>query len=288
MDKSEQSKSTKSTRSFSESVYEDEINLRDLIGVLWNWRKLILAIFLVSLLIGAVYSFAATPVYQVQAKVSLGNYLDKTASRPLVSPEEAKEILSGSGFLEEALNGVPSKVQGLQVTPVTGTNIIKISCETNNPKQGEVLLNKITGCFTDQVSVEFEQQQNLMKSELKRIEADITEVNDNIKLNRELLSSFAKAEPPSAVEVQQEARLLDTLVSFSNQREVLMQKKLELEQKLKSNQGVQIIEKPAASSSPVRPRKKLNIALAGVIGLMIGIFAAFTVDYFKRNPLKTN
>ncbi len=266
-------------------VYEDEINMRDLISVLWNWRKLILAIFLVSLLIGAVYSFAVSPVYQVQAKISLGSLSE---ARQLISPETARELLLSSAFLEEALDGVPSKVQGLQVTPVTGTNIIIISFETKDPEQGKVLLNKITDCFTDQVSVEFEQQQNLLKSELKRIEADIIEVNDNIKLNRELLSSFAKTEPSSAVEVQQEARLLDTLVSFSNQREVLMQKKLELEQKLKSNKGVQIMEKPAASSSPVRPRKKLNIALAGVIGLMIGIFAAFTVDYFKRNPLKTN
>ncbi len=285
MDKSEKSKSTRSCSDID--VYEDEIDLRDLILVLWNWRKLILVIFLVSLLIGTVFSFAVSPVYQVQAKVSLGNLSDKSGTQPLISPEVAKEILLSSGFKEDALDEASSKVQGLQVTPVSGTNILVISLETNNPEQGEVILNKITDCFIEQVSVEFEQQQNLIDSELKRIEAEIAEVNSNIKLNRELLKNISTSEMSNAVEVQQ-VRLLDTLASFSNQREGLMDKKLKLEQELESNKDAEVIEQAAASSSPVRPRKKLNIALAGVIGLMIGVFAAFTVDYFKRNPLKTN
>ena len=51
--------------------YDDELDLRDLILVLWNYRKLVVGIFLASLLIGAIISFAITPVYQVKAKISL-------------------------------------------------------------------------------------------------------------------------------------------------------------------------------------------------------------------------
>ena len=33
--------------------------------------------------------------------------------------------------------------------------------------------------------------------------------------------------------------------------------------------------------SPVSPKKKLNIAIAGVLGLMVGVFGAFVVEYFE-------
>lgn len=32
---------------------------------------------------------------------------------------------------------------------------------------------------------------------------------------------------------------------------------------------------------PVAPKKKLNIAIAGVLGLMVGVFGAFVVEYFE-------
>ena len=32
---------------------------------------------------------------------------------------------------------------------------------------------------------------------------------------------------------------------------------------------------------PVAPKKKLNIAIAGVLGLMVGVFGAFLVEYFE-------
>jgi len=32
----------------------------------------------------------------------------------------------------------------------------------------------------------------------------------------------------------------------------------------------------------------LNITVAGVLGLMVGVFAAFGVEYFRNNPLLIN
>ena len=35
------------------------------------------------------------------------------------------------------------------------------------------------------------------------------------------------------------------------------------------------------SGGAVEPKKKLNIAIAGVLGLMVGVFGAFAVEYFE-------
>ncbi|HHY13580.1 MAG TPA: hypothetical protein GX526_02930, partial [Thermoanaerobacterales bacterium] len=57
------------------------------------------------------------------------------------------------------------------------------------------------------------------------------------------------------------------------------------EQKLNSIEGIKVLEKPEAPSSPIRPRKKLNIAVAMVLGLGMGIFVALITNYFKSYPL---
>jgi uncharacterized protein involved in exopolysaccharide biosynthesis len=34
--------------------------------------------------------------------------------------------------------------------------------------------------------------------------------------------------------------------------------------------------------SPAKPNKKLNILIAGVLGLFVGIFAAFFLEFMKK------
>ncbi len=272
--------------SYSKDYYEDEINLKDLINVLWKWWKLILAIFLVVLSIGAIYSFTATPVYQAQVKISLGNYLERNISGPIVSPEEAKEILTNGSLKDESGEHLP-QVQGLAVSPITDTKFIRVTCKSGDPNEATAQLDTLAQFFTEQINEDFEQQQELMRLELQRVGADLVEVEETIKLNRKLMESLSEAESSGGVDLQQ-IRLLDALASFSAQREGLLDKKLQLEQELKTNQGAEVIGSATASSVPVSPRKKVNIAVSGALGLMLGVFAAFTVDYFRRNPLSTD
>ena len=46
---------------------------------------------------------------------------------------------------------------------------------------------------------------------------------------------------------------------------------------------IQVVAGAAVPEEPVRPRKALNVAVAGVLGLMIGVFAAFFADYWQRS-----
>ena len=55
---------------------EDEIDLRDIFGVLWKRRLLILGTFIVAVLLAGVISFAMPPVYKVSSIVAVGLYDD--------------------------------------------------------------------------------------------------------------------------------------------------------------------------------------------------------------------
>jgi len=262
----------------SPEYYDDEIDLRDLILVLWNYRKFVLGIFLASLLIGAVISFAITPVYQVKAKISLGNYaVDPDNGQPLMTPETAREILLSSDFQEEAW-GHENNAGALNIAPVENTNILQFTLETSEPQRGVVLLNKLIAQFEEKTKEQYERSIELLNKDLQNTDGELQEINKSIAHTREIL------ENTSASQLQQ-AGLLDTLSRFLEQRDKLSERKLKTEQKLNSIEGMEVLERPEAASSPMRPNKKLNIVVAGMLGLMIGVFGAFIVDYFRRNPI---
>ncbi|MFW0967665.1 MAG: Wzz/FepE/Etk N-terminal domain-containing protein, partial [Thermacetogeniaceae bacterium] len=196
----------------SPEYYDDEIDLRDLILVLWNYRKFVLGIFLASLLIGAVISFAITPVYQVKAKISLGNYaVDPDNGQPLMTPETAREILLSSDFQEEAW-GHENNAGALNIAPVENTNILQFTLETSEPQRGVVLLNKLIAQFEEKTKEQYERSIELLNKDLQNTDGELQEINKSIAHTREIL------ENTSASQLQQ-AGLLDTLSRFLEQRD---------------------------------------------------------------------
>ena len=265
----------------------DEIDLNDLILLLWCYRKLILGVFLVSVLIGVVISFAITPVYQVKAKISVGNYaIDPDSGKQLMTPETAREILLSSDFQKEAWSS-EINAGALDITPIENTNILQLTLETSEPQQGVVLLNELIAQFEEKTEEQYERSIDLLNNDLQNTERELQEINKSIAQTRELLEKISNAELSSTSAIYQ-AGLLDTLSRFLGQRNKLSERKLQNEQKLNNIEGMEVLERPEATSSPMRPNKKLNIVVAGMLGLMVGVFMAFIVDYFRRKPIAIN
>jgi uncharacterized protein involved in exopolysaccharide biosynthesis len=45
---------------------------------------------------------------------------------------------------------------------------------------------------------------------------------------------------------------------------------------------VKIIQKVTSPSTPVKPKMRLNILLAGIVGLFLSIFLAFFIEYIRN------
>ena len=50
---------------------------------------------------------------------------------------------------------------------------------------------------------------------------------------------------------------------------------------------VRIISPAIEPESPIRPKKKLNVAISGVLGLMFGVFIAFSREFLEKNKTKS-
>lgn len=51
-------------------------------------------------------------------------------------------------------------------------------------------------------------------------------------------------------------------------------------------ENIQVIDEAQVPESPIKPRPKLNMAIAGVLGLMVSIFIVFLLEYLD-NTIKT-
>lgn len=86
-----------------------------------------------------------------------------------------------------------------------------------------------------------------------------------------------------------EARLTATAERLQNNYDLLTEKITETEVARSANFGetsVIVVSPAYASAKPVKPRKKLNMAIAGVLGLMTSVVLAFVLEYLD-NTVKT-
>lgn len=49
--------------------------------------------------------------------------------------------------------------------------------------------------------------------------------------------------------------------------------------------GFKIISPPAEEPNVVKPKIKQNIAIAGILGLMLGVFLAFLMEFWQKSNL---
>jgi uncharacterized protein involved in exopolysaccharide biosynthesis len=60
----------------------------------------------------------------------------------------------------------------------------------------------------------------------------------------------------------------------------------ELENKIQLAKGYAIVSEPFIPRKPIKPRKLLNIAMAGIISLFLGLFLAFFLELVEKHKKK--
>lgn len=270
---------------------EEELELRDLILILWKRRKLILGIFLLAVLAAAAVSFAIPPTYEVSTIIALGAFPDSTYT----SQASAREILLSDELLLNVISALKLDVprekfrsfkQTIKVEPVNDTNFLKISIQTTNRSEGRAIVEKMVELFKERSSASYQQYRQLLAGQLDAVRTRLSSVEADIKKTREVLSAIESTTGISPVEKDlRRSRTLEYLQSEESQRIELLDRYLALQKEINGLKDVQVIRGAREPVYPVKPNKKLNVALAGMLGLMSGIFMAFILEYFQHNPL---
>jgi capsular polysaccharide biosynthesis protein len=156
---------------------------------------------------------------------------------------------------------------------------------------------------------------NIVKQRKKEIEEEVIDIRKRVEALEKEQSSSLKKEKRSeseslamllySNEIQQSLRYHNTLNELLSSKKI-QEENINLEMKnkekrikqleneidnLSERKGridyTQFIQEPTSSLSPVSPKKKQNVTIAGVLGLFIFTILAFFIEYLEKQKVKS-
>lgn len=259
---------------------DQELTLRDYWYVVIR-RKWLVILGVVSVMLGAfVLSSMQSSIYRGEAQMLVqnrgieslfGTGLNVTSSagglatevEVLESPIVANRVVEDLG-----LDGPIPPASGAQLGQ---TNVLVVSVRSGDPQTARILADAYVQAYID-----LRREQAV--DDLLRVGAELADRILEIDAQIEALDAeIAATDPADTVSV---ARLQAQRQALIN-RQLLYKERLdqlEVDASLKTG-GAQLIRQSSTPDSPVEPTTSRSLALAAVIGLLLGLGAAFLADY---------
>ena len=267
-------------------LQEEKIDLREYINVLLKRKGIIILIFLTAVITAVLVShFAISPVYLSSTVFSVA----KIDGRSVINITEVLEIIKSNVVLDEVIDlmGLEKTAKQLssQITTesIKGTNFVEVSVASDSPVMAKSLVENIVEVFIEQNQSEYREKVKLVEDRLKIIEEQIVEFEKNIQEIEDTKKKIAASEELSESERRFQISLL--LSSSVTERELyntLTDQANSLKASLKNCEDFKIINYAQLPAEPIKPNKKLNILIAGVLGLFVGIFIAFFLEFWQK------
>ncbi len=244
---------------------EEEIDLIDYIKVIIKRWKLILAIFLIAVFVGAGVSFTMPKTFQAQAVIKIGQVQGKI----LETISETIEILK-------------SKSGGnITFSNPAGTSLINIKALGKTPQGALDGINNTV----DFLLSRHQEVYNEAKLSLEEGITDLQKQLEPMQLEIEDLEKKIKLEEKTYSEAR--ARILQSYMLNLEQaksRKRLLEKEIIVKKRsVDTNfESTQLEVSPTLSQNPIKPNIKLNLLVAAVLGIFIGVLVAFAREWWEK------
>ena len=305
-------------------IQEDEIDLKELFKTIWAKKIFIVIFTLVVTILAGFYAYSKTPIYEAKALLEIGEYkknpvddavaLEKKLSTIFIDMEKNLKdktsqisnisVVKGlKNFLEiksESTSNEEAKNEILKVLTFVQNEHEKILDDVK--KQTEMELRnidlQIAHIKSKSVALIDKKIENNIKN-LKSLEEQLKQVDENLKKIDTLNPSLA------ALKLMEKRDITNSINTITIQNFELESKKDELltttlykleeskqiaESLLLSHnyKNTQIVGEILTNDFPVKPKKKLIVAVAFVTGFIISIFLVFLFNFIKQNANRTD
>lgn len=211
----------------------DEIDLRQLLKLLWDKKVTILIIVLIAVIAGWVYtSFMVKPVYTSSIRLILAQKNTTDASTGVITQTDVtlndklidtyKEIAVSTSVIRTVINNLDLKnvdedvlKKEINVTAVTGTQILKISVTDKDADRATKIANEMGKVFSERIK-------DIYKIENVSVldEAETPEGPSNVNHKRDMLI-FLAVGIVLAIAIVLLANMLDNSIKSSADIETL-------------------------------------------------------------------
>jgi len=269
---------------------DHEIDLIDYLNVVWKRKYLIIGGTLLAAAAALVVSLGMPKTYEVSRTLKIGKLAGGIHGGRLVEGKfiEAREAVIGRLKDHRVLKMLMEKVHSGKVNTEMG-NLLSISSKPNSNIRYTVQTHdpeavvriadelaeyiiKIHKPFFDkglQITKEHEAE---LASTIRSSEAEIQNMKKAMK------GIFETPEVNTAVLILLQSNIEDRERSLADLRRELKESRLSR----LGSENTSVIAADASPKHAVKPRIKLNVVLAGTLGLMMFTFVAFFMEYIEK------
>jgi len=268
---------------------EDEIDLRELWRVLARRKWTIFATMGVAVALTLVYLWMATPVFEAKALMQIGSIQSKLIDTPSNLKMRLERIyhVNDKNVKKEYPN-----ISAISI-PKNTSDLIQLTAQGLNNKNAEDIIVKVCKEIESKHEkiilsyIDLKKHYLLTKkSEADHLQKQIEQLSKNLKTQDDLLNNIIKEDniQEASVLAMAYSDKLDKLTALQNflssSIDVINQIELSL---LPINiKKTRMVGQIATYDHPVKPKKKLMIAVSLVAGLMLGVFLAFFFEFIGK------
>ena len=299
-------------------IPEDEIELIDLLRVIWKWKYLIIIGTAVCALAAVIISFNLQPIYQVSMVLKSGIYKVGVDGKPVFSDsvEEFKSIIEDeliykvSEYRKNNNKAMESSTRDYKVTADNKKNILRIFSESTDREEGIENFNYLTNMLSERYENRLTYLKDEYVYELMAAKRQLEFSVDEERFITLKLIDIQKKTDGYMQEIDQshnssesEAKSQNTLLDYASIVEKIAdlkrrqsqvnsaisyykKKMADLENEKPSKQAIIVAKPPTASQHPIKPNKRRNVMLATIAGLFMMVFLSFFTEYITQNRKK--
>lgn len=274
-----------------ETVISAGPDLRSYLDVLWRRKRLVLAVVAGTVALAVGLSLMQSPRYRATTEILVDSSTPQQIFDPVtgnaVDPDRdiQNEIeFLASDTVTSAVGRELAEPAPVSVSSRTDADIIQITATSGDPELAAQTANTYAEVYLrerrQQSVADYQESATVVQARLQELNNQVAAVNT--QLDAVTLELADPASGTSAEELEQrQARLEQRLASVEQQRTALQgtASQLELTAELLREGSASVTQAASVPSAPYTPQVLRNVALALMVGLILGVGLAFLREY---------
>ena len=260
----------------------DEISLYDIWLILTRRWRLVLTLFVLSSLTAVVIAMALPKRYTFTSMFEIGQV---AGTRLLESPEVVRLRLEKSIIprVRREMYGSVSAAPQVKVDTIAGQGVVAVSSAApmRDQKKVQALHAAIFDALTAQHAPRLEQEVNALLLPLQNSVPALTQQEQDLQ------QQIARIAQPSGTNVEKSAeqdfllawRLTDLRQELTQLRARVADRTREMESIRLASRDTRVVEVASQADRPLGPGRAMIVALGSMLGLLVGVIAAFAADF---------
>ena len=260
-----------------------EITIRDYLNVAWSGRWLILVTTVLGIIVGILVSVARPSAYTASARVYLGQPTSINGV-PIQTPFTSSQTATGALDLTALADGVAQKmgvarsvIRGhVHVSSPPGLStanpappVLIVSGSNPRPAMAVVITNQLANAVVTQTGAQYMLAENVLTAQATQAQSQVRSLNARVDALQTRMAGAGASNASDAVALATDTQLLNTAQTVVANAQLALAKTREAESPRVLSQAY------SATSSNTAPKRLQSIALAGLVGFLLGLIATF-------------